>query len=187
MRNSVLCYQKGSMLLTAVFIIITFSVMLAVLAQMYQSNNQIKVNNFIAFHAETVAYTGSEYAMSYLFPLQQCTSATCYSSSYEQTNWKNLWGQSGENLGKKNIIDIEACKNRAHIENDPLCNGVRDGCYISELSIEPKLKKMNSTDTDGYVYTIVSEATCDVPFIETLNIDSPTYQIKRRRILTVTD
>lgn len=187
MRNSALFYQKGSMLLTAVFIIIIFSVMLAVLAQMFQSNNQVKVNNFIAFHAETVAYSGSEYAMSYLFPLQQCTSSSCYSRSFEQNNWKNLWGESGENLDKRNIIDIDACKNRAYTDSDPLCNGVRDGCYISELSIEPKLKKINSIDTDGYVYTIISEATCEVPYVETLNNASPTYQIKRRRILTVTD
>lgn len=188
--------QRGSMLLTAIFIIIVFSVMLAVLANILNNSSQQKVNFSLGIQAELLADSGIEYAMSWIFPLSKCEekSSVCEKYSYEFPSWSNGtgWGLDKINQPKYVLLDENNCKNISHESDNPLCNGLRDGCYIKEIAIEPITMMNEKTEILNskikFKYKISSIAVCEVPFIDGHDINgSSTYNITREKHIIATD
>lgn len=176
--------KRGSMLLTAIAVIVVFSLLIAVSARMLMNSDQNKVTVSVGMQAELLAHTGTEFAMAQLFPLGASNGSL---SSL-------LWGD-GE-PASKSILPAN-CSSVSHEDGNILCNGFRDGCYLDKLYID--VKKIISDDVSGsdvlYEYRITSSAVCDVPFISsscapnsaTCSGNTSYYKVKRTETTKASD
>ena len=62
---------KGSMLITALMIIVFFSLILAAMARMLSNSDQNNLTASVGTQAELLAHSGTEYAMSRLFEIEK--------------------------------------------------------------------------------------------------------------------
>lgn len=62
---------KGSMLITALMIIVFFSLILAAMARMLSNSDQNNLTASVGTQAELLAHSGTEYAMSRLFEINK--------------------------------------------------------------------------------------------------------------------
>ncbi len=163
------------MILTAIFIIITFSIFLSVLVKILGDSKQVNVNSVFADRAENLAISGKELALAQLFELSK-------ESSKKSSLWKNLEPTLKEPQNNKEYT-ILTCNNS---NTAPFCDNAR--CKIDKVTITPRITSNDdeilNIDTP-IVYEIVSKAICNVPNIENTNDNS--VRISKIATATVTD
>jgi hypothetical protein len=181
---SIIRKVKGSMMMTAVAVIVIFSLLIAFSARMLTNSTQNTVTVSVGSQAELLAHTGTEYAMALLFPL----------GSENGSLSSSLWG-GGEPASRSILPDN--CNSVSHASGNVLCNGFRDGCFLDKLYID--VKKIISDEVSGsdvlYEYRITSSAVCSVPFIDTYcepgsdicSGNTGYYQVRRSEITKSSD
>ncbi len=166
--------NRGSMLLSAVFIIVVFSVIIAVMIKILMGTDQVKLSATYSTQAEAIARGGAEFVLGTLFQ-------PGHGNAYKSVLWQ------GSKPSSKTIIDNNFCATHAgHL----LCSKdflVYTGCQLESVVIDvadASADKENlKQSTVQYVYFITATASCNVPFTDTVmmtNADhANTYKITR--------
>ena len=173
---------KGSMLITALMIIVFFSLILAAMARMLSNSDQNNLTASVGTQAELLAHSGTEYAMSRLFEINKV-------GAVQSSIWE------GEPPSSKSLIP-DNCSVVSQGDDNIFCNGYRNGCYLEKLQVDARevLESSVVTGADvNYEYTIISEAVCLVPFTEngcdTLACSKVerNYEVRRREVTKTAD
>ena len=189
---------RGSLLMTAVFVLVVFSGIAAVLAQILIQDRQVQLNAVLGSQARLMAESGLEYGMSSLFPLNRESSyAESPSASRVWQTIKNDIKTSGH--ASYDFIASEGgvfgnCSKEASGSNTYFCKDLYSQCWLSRLTVEAvDLAFLNDGSSpvslDSRIeYTIVSEASCEIPILDDDNSSSAdTYVITRKAEITAAD
>lgn len=170
--------------MTAVAVIVIFSLLIAVSARMLSNSTQNTVTVSVGTQAELLAHTGTEYAMAQLFPLGSSNGSLS----------SPIW--SGAEPASRSLLPSN-CSSISHTQGNILCNGFRNDCYLDRLYVD--VRKIISDDVSGsdvqYEYLITSSAICVVPFIDTYCAEGSDscagntgyYQVRRSEVTKTTD
>ncbi len=192
--------QNGSMLITAVFVMVVFGVISAVIARMITEDRQNYLNSVMEIQAELLAESGLEYAMTEIFPLNRESSLSVYSGKgsyfYEaiKDDLKNTGKADFDFIG--NSSDMSFCTSESSGKNDFFCRDMYSGCYLSSLKVTAEdityghKTGITIKTTAPIEYTIRSVALCEVPFLDAGDNDSGAskqYLIRREKEITASD
>lgn len=168
---------KGSLLITAIFVIIIFSIILASITRIFIAENERHISSVYSSYANLLAYSGVEYASSLLFPIQDGN------LQGERILWGPILGVIYS--GQREEIDLysDICKGKTEDEL-PICSLSDNGCYLGGLSISAIDSSTWNID-QKYIYKIKSTGICKVPFIGNENTGS--YLIKKQTVVLMSD
>lgn len=146
-------HQKGSMLITAIFVILVFSSLLAIVSRLVIGANQVQLSSVLGTQADALARSGNEFALGALFFPNTANSSK-----------SSIWGvnKGPQDFTITPLVLISNCKDKT----DPnFCEVVYSGCYINKVTILAKNIGESETYSDvKFEYVIESEAICEVPF-----------------------
>jgi hypothetical protein len=168
-------FKKGSMLITAVFVILVFTSLIAIVSRLIIGSNQTQLTSVLGTQADALARSGTEFALAALFFPNTANSS-------ESAIWGI--GKGPENYKSSALVLIDNCKGN---NDQNFCSVVYSGCYINKLSI--LVKDLNSSDSYAdvkYEYIIDSEAICEVPFNDNSE-GNRYYNLTRHITTTATD
>lgn len=161
---------KGSLLVTAVFLMVVFSGLTAILAKILMNQDEVEISSVLGVQADALAKSGVEFALGSLF----------------LPNTPN--GTQSPIFAGKNITDglevtLIECSNGS--TND-FCNVQYNSCKIDKVSVTVNDLSLISSNTDvKYQYHIISQASCDATFFSEDNIHG--YKISRQVDVYATD
>ena len=192
-------FSRGSMLITAVFVLVVFSGIAAVLGQILIQDRQVQLNAVLGSQAKLMAESGLEYGMSSLFSLGRETSYSENSEGYSKV-WLAIReeiktsGHASYDFIEKETGVFGNCNAAASGSNTYFCKDLYSRCWLSRLTVDAvDLAFLGSGDSavslDSRIeYTITSEASCQIPILDDDNGRADdTYIITRKAEITATD
>lgn len=169
---------KGSLLITAIFVIIIFSIILASITRIFIAENERHISSVYSSYANLLAYSGVEYASSLLFPIQK---------NINLQGERILWGPVLGSIYSEQKEDIDLYSdicNGSTKDVSSICTLSNNGCYLGGLTISAIDSSISNID-QKYIYKIKSTGICKVPFIENENTGS--YLIKKQIVVLMSD
>lgn len=150
-----LAKNRGSMLVTAIFVIVVFTSLLAIISRILMRQEDVELGNVYSTQAEALARSGTEFALGALFlPNKLSVDSPIF---------------------KEGIKEQEYIILQCPSEHNTFCN-VQGRCNIEKVTIIVRNLAKITSDTDIlYEYQILSRASCTVPFINNTN----SYKITR--------
>ncbi|MGN1394760.1 MAG: hypothetical protein ACI4V7_12150 [Succinivibrionaceae bacterium] len=140
--------NKGSMLMTAIFIVIVGSLLLSLFSSIIKTNSQNNISYVSETKLKMLSYSGIEYAISKLFPFKN--------DEYIKEGEKK-WGAL-LNVGNNDKDSIVVYKN----------TNPKEICYLDEVKINARPQNVSEMNTEvKYIYIILSTSKCKVPIIGT--------------------
>lgn len=171
--------NKGSMLITAIFVIVVFTILIAVMFRMVSDTRQANISSVYATKAENLAQGAAEMTLSMLFEHGKENAAN-------SSLWAQLEGATSPHPVNKIPYEVMKCT-RDDIgkkEKAPFCNDSR--CHVKSVTITP-YSTGHSTDT-AVVYEVVALASCDVPWVDhASSTTTQYYPVERTVRLQVSD
>ena len=192
-------FSRGSMLITAVFVLVVFSGIAAVLGQILIQDRQVQLNAVLGSQAKLMAESGLEYGMSSLFSLGREKSYSENTEGYSRV-WQAIRndikasGHASYDFIEKESGVFGNCNAAAAGSNTYFCKDLYSQCWLSRLTVEAvDLAYLSPGDStvslDSRIeYTVTSEASCQIPILDDDNGRSDdVYTIIRKAEITATD
>lgn len=168
--------NKGSMLITAIFVIVVFTILIAVMFRMVSDTRQANISSVYATKAENLAQGAAEMTLSMLFEHGKENAAN-----------SSLWAQLEEATSPHPVnktYEVMNCTRDDMKKNAPFCNDSR--CQVKSVTITP-YSTGHSTDT-AVVYEVVASASCNVPWVDhASSTTTQSYPVERTVRLQVSD
>lgn len=158
-------HNRGSLLITAVFIIVIFSVLLAVMVRLVTNTRQVNVSEYYAIKAQNLAESANDFVLMMLFEAGSENSAN-------SSLWVKLEPQVQKPIKNKSY-ELISCVGE-QTGKEPFCNDTR--CKVETAVVTPY--NTGSQSDTIVVYNIKTTASCEVPWLE----NSTSEQVLTHRI-----
>lgn len=172
--------NKGSMLITAIFVIVVFTILIAVMFRMVSDTRQANISSVYATKAENLAQGAAEMTLSMLFEHGKENAA----NSSLWALWAQLESAASPHPVNKKTYEVMNCDRDDMKGKEPFCNDSR--CKVKSVKITP-YSTGHSTDTT-VVYEVVASASCQVPWVDhASSATTQYYPVERTVRLQVSD
>lgn len=169
--------NKGSMLITAIFVIVVFTILIAVMFRMVSDTRQANISSVYATKAENLAQGAAEMTLSMLFEHGKENAAN-------SSLWAQLESAASPHPVNMKTYEVMNCDRDDMKGKEPFCNDSR--CKVKSVKITP-YSTGHSTDTT-VVYEVVASASCQVPWVDhASSATTQYYPVERTVRLQVSD
>jgi hypothetical protein len=161
---------KGSMLLTAIFLLTVFCALIAIMSRVFMGQEDVELSSVYGTQAQALARSGTEFALGALFVPGK-------TSAVESKIFEGSF-----NLVADSPFTVIECN--GYSENESNFCRVNNRCKLDKVTVSVNNLEDIVTDADvKYEYYISAKASCEIPLVNGLK----SYKVTRQLDTFATD